>query len=140
MSTWQTPVTDRLSGAWHTLADQNRIAGNIDYLATELAAHQLYSGGTIQKTTYIYNDYITVENWSDILEVLNAMLEALSIEGTGEATSAMEFENLNTVEEITLQIYERLELLLSQSQNNHYTGDDIFTQGEYSIYTAGLAI
>lgn len=137
---WQTPVTNRTSGAWHTLTDQNRIAQNLDWLATELTAHQLYSGPTVAKTNYIHNDYISVADWTDILYVLNEMVDALAIEVTGQATEARTFDNMNTVEDITLQIYDRLQLLLSQANNNHYAGDDIYPQADISIYSGGLAI
>lgn len=137
---WITPVTDRTTGAMHTLQDQNRIAGNLDYLATELTARELYSGGTIQKTTYTSNDYITTDDWADILNVLNGMLNALSIEGAGRATNLMTYDNMNTVEELTLQIYERLELLRSQANNNHYANDSIYPEGDGSIYSAGIAV
>lgn len=137
---WQTPVTDRIDGAWHTLADQNRIAQNLDWLATELTSHQLYNGPTVAKTSYIHNDYISTADWNDILYVLNEMVDALAIEVTGQATDARTFDNMNTVEDITLQIYNRLQLLLSQANNNHYAGDDIYPQADISIYSGGLAV
>lgn len=137
---WQTPVTNRTSGAWHTLTDQNRIAQNLDWLATELTAHQLYSGPTVAKTSYTHNDYISVADWTDILYVLNEMVDALAIEVTGQATEARTFDNMNTVEDITLQIYDRLQLLLSQENNNHYAGDSIYPQADISIYSGGLAV
>lgn len=137
---WQTPVTNRTEGAWHTLTDQNRIAQNLDWLATELTVHQLYSGPTVSKTTYTQNDYIAVADWSDILYVLNEMVNALAIEVTGQATEARTFDNMNTVEDITLQIYDQLQLLLSQANNNHYAGDVIYPQADISIYSGGLAV
>lgn len=137
---WQTPVTDRSSGAWYTLTDQNRIAQNIDWLATELTSHQLYTGSTVSKTTYTQNDYISTADWADILAVLDAMVDALAIETAGQATDARTYDNMNTVESITLQVYERLQMLLSQANNNHYSGDNIYSQGAVSVYSAGLAI
>ncbi len=76
---WQTPVTDRVSGAVHTLADQNRITGNIHWLTTQLRAKQLYSGSNLQKVTYVYNDYITVANWADIIDVLDACIKVVDL-------------------------------------------------------------
>ena len=137
---WITPVTDRVNGAWHTLTDQNRIAGNVDYLATELADHQLYTGGTIAKKVYTYNDYITTGDWTDIIDVLEDMRIALALEDTGALSNQMTYENMNAVEDLTLRIYERLQLLLSQANANHYAGDSIFTEGAGSIYSAGLAV
>lgn len=140
---WIEPVTNRTSSAWHTLADQNRIAGNVDYLATELAAHQLYIGGTIQKTTYTYNDYIETDDWTDILGVLESMRSALALESAGALTEAMTYDNMNAVESLTLRIYDRLQLLLSQANNNHYPADtpSIYPSNEASsIYSAGVKV
>lgn len=137
---WTTPVTDRVQGAMHTVTDQNRIAQNLDWLATELTTYQLYTGATVQKTTYTKNDYITVDDWADILSVLNAMIEALALETEGTADDSTTYTNMNTVESITLQIYDRLQMLLNQANNNHYSGDDIYPQVDMSIYSAGLAV
>ena len=137
---WITPVTDRVQGAMHTVTDQNRIAGNLDWLATELTTYQLYTGATVQKTTYTKNDYITVDDWADILSVLNAMIEALALETEGTADDSTTYTNMNTVESLTLAIYDRLQLLLSQANLNHYAGDSIYPQGTISIYSGGLAI
>lgn len=137
---WTTPVTDRVQGAMHTVTDQNRIAQNLDWLATELTSHQLYTGSTVQKTTYTQNDYISTADWADILAVLDAMVDALALETEGTADDSTTYTNMNTVEDITLQIYDRLQLLLSQANNNHYAGDDIYPQADISIYSGGLAI
>lgn len=137
---WTTPITDRAAGAVHTVTDQNRIANNLDYLAGELTAHQLYTGATVQKTTYTQNDYITVGDWADILSVLYSMVDALGLETEETADDSTTFENMNAVESLTLLIYERLQLLLSQSNNNHYSGDSIYSEGAVSIYSGGLAV
>lgn len=137
---WITPITDRGAGAVHTVTDQNRIANNLDYLAGELTTHQLYTGATVQKTTYIQNDYITVADWTDILDVLYSMINALGLEIEEEADDSTTYENMNAVERLTLTIYERLQLLLNQANNNHYSGDSIYTEGAVSIYSGGLAI
>lgn len=136
---WITPVTDRTTGAMHTLQDQNRIAGNLDYLATEYNAHGLYFGATINKSAYVYNDYITVGDWENILDVLSDLLEATAIETSGTATSAMTYENMNTVESLSLDLYDRLELLLSQANNNHYPGQGLYTRADsQAIYSGGV--
>lgn len=137
---WITPVTDRVQGAMHTVTDQNRIAGNLDYLATELTTHQLYTGSSVQKTTYTQNDYITTADWADILSVLQAMINELALETEGSADDSTTYMNMNTVESLTLAIYDRLQLLLSQANNNHYAGDDIYPQEDMSIYSAGLVV
>lgn len=136
---WVTPVTDRVSGAVCTVTDMNRIAGNLDWLANELTTHQLYAGATVQKTSYTL-EYVTLANWQDILSVLNAMVAALALTIGGEADESTTYTNFNAVESITLAIYERYQLLLSQANANHYAGDDIYTQGDISPFTGGLAI
>lgn len=138
MSNWVTPVTDRNSGAWHTLTDQNRIAGNLDYLVTGATAHQLYTGPSIAKTAYIYNDYSDVDNWANILEVLSALLEAFNLEGSADSTMA--YTNINNVESLTLAVYNKYQLMLSQSNANHYSGDDIYTESNLSPYVGGIAV
>lgn len=136
---WITPVTDRIGGEVCTATDMNRISGNIDFLATELTAHQLYTGATVQKTTYTL-EYVTVDDWEDILSVLGSLTDALALENAGSADMSTTYTNFNTVESITLRIYERYEMLLSQANNNHYSGDDIYPQDDMSIYSAGLAV
>lgn len=65
---------------------------------------------------------------------------ALALEDTGALSNQMTYENMNAVEALTLRIYERLQLLLDQANANHYAGDNIFTEGAGSIYSAGLAV
>ena len=138
---WIEPVTDRTSGARHTLTDQNRIAGNLDWLATETSARQLYSGPTITKTAYVYNDYIAVDEWANILEVLTALITALNVTTEETATDAMTYTNMNAVESLTLAVYERYQLLLSQANANNYSGDGSYTaDGTGAIYAGVLLI
>lgn len=137
---WTTPVTNKTDGAVHTVTDQNRIVGNLDWLAGELTTHQLYTGATVQKTSYTKNDYITIADWTDILNVLNAMITALGITQDEAADFSTTYQNMNVVESLTQKIYDRLQLLLSQENINHYAGDDIYTEGVISVYSGGLAV
>ena len=138
---WITPITDRTDGARHTLTDQNRIAGNLDWLATETSARQLYSGPTITKTAYVYNDYIAVDEWANILEVLTALITALNVTTEETATDAMTYTNMNTVESLTLAVYEKYQMLLRQANANNYSGDGSYTMdGTGAIYAGGLLI
>ena len=137
---WITPVTDRTDGAYCTVTDMNRIAGNLDWLATELNTYQLYYGATVAKTTYVYNDYVSIADWQDILSVLKSIATALIPDDENEADEQTTYENFNMVESITLAIYEQLQLLLSQAANNHYAGDDIYTGQSAPIYAGGIAI
>lgn len=138
---WITPITDRTDGARHTLTDQNRIAGNLDWLTTETSARQLYSGPTITKTAYVHNDYIAVDEWANILEVLTALITALSVTTEETATDAMTYTNMNTVESLTLAVYEKYQQLLDQANANNYSGDGSYTMdGTGAIYAGGLLI
>ena len=138
---WITPVTDRTTGARHTLPDQNRIAGNLDWLATETRARQLYNGPSVTKSVYTYNDYMDVTYWPNLLEVLSALITALNLTTEGVATDAMTYENMNTVESLTLQVYERYQMLLRQANANNYSGDGNYaTDGTGAIYAGGLLI
>ena len=138
---WITPITDRTDGARHTLTDQNRIAGNLDWLVTELSAHELYSGQTVDKVVYTYNDYIAVNDWSNLLEVLVDLLTATSLEQSETVTDDMTWQNMNAVESLTLAVYERYQKLLAQANANHYAGDGSYTaDGAGAIYAGGIII
>lgn len=138
---WITPITDRTDGAWHTLSDQNRIAGNLDWLATETRSHQLYSGPSVTKAAYTYNDYIAANEWTNLLEVLTALQSALNIEATETATNDMTWQNMNAVESLTLAVYDRYQILLRQANANNYSGDGSYTMdGAGAIYAGGLVI
>lgn len=138
---WIEPVTNRTDGARHTLTDQNRIAGNLDWLATETRSHQLYSGPSVTKTAYTYNDYMDVTYWPNLLEVLTALQSALNIEAAETATNDMTWQNMNTVESLTLAVYERYQMLLRQANANNYAGDGSYTMdGTGAIYAGGLLI
>lgn len=137
---WITPVTDRTSGAICTAIDMNRIAGNLDWLTTELSTHQLYSGTTISKTSYNADDYVTIGDWSNILDVLNDLIDAILPDIGQAADDSTTYTNFNAVESITLAIYDRYQLILNQANANHYVGDSIYTEGEISGYVGGLAI
>ena len=137
---WITPITDRSTGARCDESDMNRIAGNLDWLATETAQKQIYSGATISKTTYINNDYVSVSDWENILEVLNDLVDGLNVTVEGAADMSTTYTNFNTVESITLAIYNKYQLLLSQANANHYAGDSIYTEGKLSPFVGGIAI
>lgn len=138
---WITPITDRTDGARHTLTDQNRIAGNLDWLATETRSHQLYSGPSVTKTAYTYNDYMDVTYWPNLLEVLTALQSALNIEATETATDDMTWQNMNAVESLTLAVYERYQMLLRQANANNYSGDGSYSADDAgAIYAGGLLI
>lgn len=136
---WITPVTDRINGARMTVTDMNRICGNIDYLTTELTAHSLYSGPTLSKTTYTYNDYVTLAEWTEIIRVLSTLVAQTAVE-TEQADMSTTYQNMNAVESMTLAVYDLYQMLLSQTNANYYAGDDIYAQGNISLYAGGLTI
>ena len=136
---WTEPITDRVNGAWHTLTDQNRIVGNVIYLTTTLSAHSLYFGRTISKTSYTHNDYMSVSDWSNLLAVLSDLVTATSLEQTESLSSDMTWSNLNAVESLTLQIYERVQLLLAMENLNHFAGQGYYSRSDAKqIYSGGL--
>lgn len=136
---WITPVTNRTTGAIHTATDQNRITGNLDYLTTVLAEHSLYSGAVVSKTSYTINDYISTEEWANLLEVLDDLQEALSLSATEAASDAMTYQNMNVVESLTLQIYNQAQLVLKQGNLNHYPGQGFYSRADDgAIYAGGL--
>ena len=138
---WITPITDRTDGARHTLTDQNRIAGNLDWLTTETSARQLYSGPSVTKTAYTYNDYMDVTYWPNLLEVLTALITALNVTAEETATDAMTWQNMNAVESLTLAVYERYQMLLRQANANNYSGDGNYSADDAgAIYAGGLLI
>ena len=138
---WITPITDRTDGARHTLTDQNRIAGNLDWLVTELSAHELYSGRTVDKVVYTYNDYMDVTYWPNLLEVLTALITALNVTTEETATNDMTWQNMNAVESLTLAVYERYQMLLRQASANNYSGDGSYSADDAgAIYAGGLLI
>lgn len=137
---WITPITDRSTGARCDESDMNRIAGNLDWLATGAAQKQIYFGATISKTNYTNNDYVSVNDWENILEVLNDLVDDLNVTIEDSADMSTTYANFNTVESITLAIYNKYQLLLSQANNNHFAGDNIFTEGIRSIYAGGLIV
>ena len=136
---WITPVTDRSTGAWHNLEDEQRIIGNVVYLTTTLSAHSLYFGRTLAKTSYDHNDYMSVSNWSNLLAVLSDLVTATSLEQTESLSSDMTWTNLNAVESLILEIYDRVQLLLAMENLNHFAGQGYYSRSDAKkIYSGGL--
>ena len=136
---WTEPITDRTANAWHNLADEQRIVGNVIYLTTTLSAHSLYFGRTIAKKSYDHNDYMSVSDWSNLLAVLSDLVTATSLEQTESLSSDMTWSNLNAVESLTLAIYERVQLLLAMENLNHFAGQGYYSRSDAKqIYSGGL--
>ena len=133
MSTWITPVTNRTSNARMTYKDMNRIAGNLDYLTEELTALEMYHGTTISKLSWTRNDYVTRAEWTNILSVLADVLLVINIRSSGEANYYTTYSNINTVEDLTRQAYERLDIIRHQGPLNHYVDTEIYVGEGYNV-------
>ena len=135
MAYWSTPVIDREYGSKMTVTDMNRITNNINYLAEHLAEHSLYFGPKVSKTEWIHNDYVTLDQWKEILTALDSMVLATYIDIPAPGTEETTYENINNVETIILLLRERMDLLMGLGALNHYadtevwTGDDVNAGG-----------
>lgn len=134
--TWQTPVTDRSSGeARMTVNDMNRITQNINYLREKGRSLGFVFGESTDtaKTSWIYNDIISVAQWKDILQALTGLARGVGYSYTTEPSNNMTYQNINNVESITLGVAERLRLLESQAALTHYTDTEVYA-GDAVIY------
>ena len=125
---WVTPVTDRTDGsAMMTAVDMNRITGNIDYLFDYATAEGLSpSGSTVPKTSWTKNYIIERSTWEATLETLSNLCECVEYIPETDPTNAMEFENINNVEQISLNLYNIIANIGRMSAINHWAGDDLF--------------
>ena len=131
MSTWTTPVIDRVLGARMTYEDMNRITNNLNYLTDELTAIAMYHGEAISKLVWVRNDYVTLLEWRNILAVLAAVMQSLGLTSHEQATEQTTHQNINTVEDLTLRSYERLQRILNQGAANKYVDTEIYAGEGY---------
>jgi hypothetical protein len=125
---WITPVTDRTDGsAMMTATDMDRITGNIAYLF-DYATQEGHapSGSTVTKTSWTKNDIIERDFWEDMLETLANICAAVEYVPDTDPTNAMEFENINNVEQISFNLYNIIANIGRMSAINHWAGDDLF--------------
>lgn len=136
--TWQTPVTDRSSGeARMTVRDMNRITQNINYLRARGRGLGFVFGESTDtaKTSWIYNDIITVEEWEDIKQALKGLARGVgyTYPSSMAPDNRMTYQNINNVESITLGVAERLRLLKSQAALTHYADTEVYA-GDAAVY------
>lgn len=134
--TWQRPVTDRSSGeARMTVRDMNRITQNINYLREKGRSLGFVFGESTDtaKTSWIYNDIITVEEWEDIKQALKGLARGVGYSYSTEPNNNMTYQNINNVESITLGVAERLRLLEGQAALTHYADTEVYA-GDAAVY------
>lgn len=117
---WQRPKTDWNATDHVSPDDMNRISGNLNVL---------YPAGNL-KENYTRNDYVTVSQWEAILSTLRMLNMATRVFGEVPGTE-MTAPTFNAVEGLTLEIKERMELLLVQDVAAIYTGDNLYPDENY---------
>lgn len=139
MASWIEPVTDRTDGsARMTYIDMNRITGNIN-LIRELARSEgrTIPGSDISKTSWIKNDIITIQEWTELLNALNTVAQAVGYSPGTNPDYSMYFQNINIIESITLAVYTILINDSDDARLNHYVGDQLpqaYTQTPHYLY------
>lgn len=82
---WITPVTNRENSRTRTTnADMNRIAGNINCIAP-----------VTLKANYVVNDFVTLTEWTNIINATNIIADEIGME---HATESTRYDNLNYIE------------------------------------------
>lgn len=128
--TWQTPVTNRSSGeARMTVQDMNRITQNINYLRERGRSLGFVFGESTDtaKTSWIYNDIISVAEWENILQSLVGLARGVGYSYSTAPNYEMTYQNINNIEKITLGVAERLRLLESQAALAHYADTEVYS-------------
>lgn len=134
--TWQQPVTDRSSGeARMTVQDMNRITQNINYLRERGRGLGFVFGESTDtaKTSWIYNDIISVAQWKDILQALTGLALGVGYSYSAAPDYNMTYQNINNIEKITLGVAERLRLLEGQGALTHYADTEVYA-GDAAVY------
>lgn len=144
MSLWQTPVTDRVAGAMMTVTDMNRISGNVDWLAEQYGLRGMYLGRRPSKTTWVHNDYVTLELWNELLHILDELVESTNLQQAVKGTDATTYDNINNVEDLTRRLWEWMQIIDTQGEFPRYvdtevwTGDDVYLGGVQEIKESPL--
>ena len=163
---WITPVTNHYPEEYFTHHDMNRIYGNLRYLYEQLAPYfsigpfipdpestdtenlitsdgvelATASGDAIGATAagvwWTQNDIYTIEDFDLLLQCLRAIADTIGYQYETAPSVEATAENFNVIESITLDMFDRVLLILQQFNGNHYVGDPIFT-GE-GIYLGGI--
>lgn len=133
MAFWSTPVTDREPGARMTHIDMNRITNNINYIAEKMAAHSAYFGPTISKTVWEYNDIVTLAEWQEILHVLDRLVRDTAIEINEPGNEDTTYTNMNNVEDITLRLKRREDILVDGGSPPHWVDTEVWTGDDFNV-------
>lgn len=125
--TWTEPVTERPSGAeLMTYEDMNRITVNLAWLFQECKEQGITISGTVYpKRSWTQNDIITVSNWTQLLDRLANVYNAVAYIPATIPDNAMTYTNINQVETIELECYEILAAYERIPNINHYIGDKL---------------
>lgn len=123
--TWTEPVTERSSGAeLMTYEDMNRITVNLAWLFQECKEQGITISGTVYpKRSWTQNDIVTVSNWTQLLDRLANVYNAVAYTPATIPDNAMTYTNINQVETIELECYEILAAYARIPNMNHYIGD-----------------
>lgn len=133
MALWRTPVTDRVAGAMMTYIDMDRITGNVDWLAEQFSNRQMYHGIRPQQTVWVYNDYVTLGVWRELLYILDELVEVTNLQQVVPGNEETTFTNMNNVETLTLQLRERLEIIDTHGEMPHYVDTEVWTGDDYYL-------
>lgn len=139
MAIWRTPVTDRVAGAMMTYIDMDRISGNIDWLTEQFGARGMYIGSRPSQTDWTHNDYVTLGQWQELLHILEVLVDVTNLQQVTPGTEETTYQNINNVEDLTLRLRERLDIIDTYGELPHYvdtevwTGDDVYIGGVQDI-------
>lgn len=124
--TWITPVTDWSNGNRFTYEDMNRIAGNINHLS---------AAGI--KDDYTQDDYLTAEAW---LSLTTALSNLVAVTGLNRTVAGWEgtAETINSIEGLTQDLYDRIELINAQASATIYAGDNLYVAQPVENYVRGV--
>lgn len=118
---WIEPVTDRTGGEYMTDQDCNRITGNILYL----------DASATLPADVTQNDVLTT--W---LTTVTAALKVLCLNlgvKYSNVTSSWTCSNINQIEALTKECFDRVELLKKQNVLAVYSGELYSAQGDYYV-------
>jgi len=118
---WIDPVVDRTGGEYMTADDCNRITGNIKYL----------DSNAIVPANVTNNDILST--WLSVVETaIKTMCLNLGLPCNG-INSAWTYDNINKIESLIQNCYDRIGLLRKQNLLTVYSGELYSAQGDYYV-------
>ena len=118
---WIDPVTDRTGGEYMTYEDCNRITGNILYLDSTA----ILPADTTENA--ILTDWIAV-----VTTALQSLCLKLGLTYSG-VTQLWTYDNIDKIESLCQDCYDRTELLAKQNTLTVYSGELYSAQGDYYV-------